>query len=112
MSSLKRTKGDTRRKRWQLKQAGNVVDLTAAAQVQMFARLAPGQSATGTTVLSGVCAIENAPLGIVREPVGSIGALPEALYLAQFQITWQDGTTDTVPDGDGQLLEIRPDLGP
>lgn len=109
---VRRTKNDTRRKRWQLRQRGGVIDLTAASQVRMFAKLAPGQSATGTTTLSGVCTVEDAPQGIVREPVGSTGALAEALYLAQFQIDWSDGTSETVPDGDGELLEIRPDLGP
>lgn len=83
----------------------------------MFASLAPGQSATATppatTALSGTCAIQ-APAtdGIVLEPAGGTGTLVTALYRAEFQITWSDGTIETVPDEGWELVEVLEDLGP
>lgn len=107
MAERRRVKaGDTKRRRWQLRQSGNVIDLTTATGVEMRAVLAPGESATGTTSLTGAMAFEDRPQGIVREPLGGTGALAEALYRVGFWITWGDGTLEKVPDEDYQLLEV------
>lgn len=108
---VRRAKNDTKPKRWQLTQGGQPVDLTLATSVKMQANLAPGQAATGTVVLDAACSVVTALQGIVREPAGSTGSLAEALYTVAFQITWNDGTTETLPDDQVLLLEIRPDPG-
>lgn len=90
------------------------MDLTAATEVRMLAKLAPGQTVSaGADDLDGVCTIE-APAtdGIVKEPTGGTGALGVALFLVEFQITFSDGTTETIPDEGYQELEVLADLGP
>lgn len=109
MAKRRRVKqGDTKRRRWQLFQRGAVIDLTTATAVEMRAVLAPGESATGTTTLTGAMGFSDRPNGIVLEPVGGTGALAEALYRVGFWITWGDGTLEKVPDENTQELEVVP----
>lgn len=80
----------------------------------MLVGLAPGQSNEGGAgTLSGTCSIE-APAtgGIVREPTGGTGTLGLALYRVQFEVTYSDGTVESIPDEEPQLLEVIPKAVP
>lgn len=104
-------RGDTARRRWRLLQRDGKPIVLTGATVKLILALAPGQAASGVTSLNAACTVEDAAEGVVREPAGGLGALSEALYRAEFQVTYGDGQVETVPDEGWQLVEVIAELG-
>ena len=80
------------------------IDLTTATQVKVILR-------TDAVILTGVCTIENAPLGVVRYDwaVGDLAVAGD--YDGEFEITWNTGRIETVPNDDYILFRVKADLG-
>lgn len=107
VTTIKRN--DTKSRRWILRQnAGKtVIDLTLATEVRFLMK--PHAGGPGPTV-SAVLVIEDVAGKVRWDPV--IGNVAVAgLFDAEFQITWQDSRTETVPSDGYEVVQIRADLG-
>lgn len=91
------------------------IDLTAAVGVKLIMRLATAQ--TGTKV-NAACSFVDKATGKVSYQWVTTDTDTEGVYYAEFQITWTDGTKETVPNdtvtannAPYYTVEITRDLG-
>lgn len=91
------------------------IDLTAATGVKLIMRLASAQ--TGTKV-NAACTFVDKPTGKILYQWVTADTDTDGTYYAEFQITWTNGTKETVPNdtvsgGNAPYytVEITKDLG-
>jgi hypothetical protein len=110
MSATQIKRNDTKSRYWALKKnAGKAaIALTLATEVRFLMK--PQAGGSGPTV-NAKLTIVNVNTGEVRwDPLPGHVAVA-GLYDAEFQITWQDGRTETVPSDGYEVVQIRADLG-
>jgi hypothetical protein len=62
--------------------------------------------------VSGACTVMDAGQGQVRYPWVTGNTTTAGVFQAEFQITWNGGKIETVPNGSYLAVEIVADLGP
>jgi hypothetical protein len=85
------------------------VNLTTATTVKliMTATLTDGSTATVT----GTCALTDATGGIVTYTWVTGDTIASGLYNAEYEITWNTGKIETIPNDGYFTVEIQDDLG-
>ena len=108
MTSIKITQNDTVPLSTQLRWGnGDYVDLSAASSVKFLMM----EWGSVTAIVSGDCTIVTANEGIVRYTWGIDETSTNGFYRVQWEITYTDGTTYTVPTDKHEYLLISGDLG-
>lgn len=87
--------------------ASSVLSLAAASRVDLYFR--PQNSAY---VIAGTCAIASAVGGVVRHDWIAGETATTGVFNAEFQITWNDGGIETVPNDGYFSVEFVDDIGP
>lgn len=86
---------------------GDGVDLTAATEVRFIMR-----RENGVVEVDAVATIATATTGQVQYAWTSGDTdVDEADYLAEWEVTWDDGDQETYPNDGYNLIRIREDLG-
>jgi len=99
----------------QLKDAGEVIDLTAATSVTL--KMAP--DAGGSLIVNSPCVFVDRPVGKVMYEWVAGDTDDVGLFDIEFEIIWSDGGIETVPnddvegnDGPYYVVEVKADLDP
>jgi hypothetical protein len=82
------------------------IDLSAATAVRFLMK-----SFNGKRAFAGTCDITDAPLGQVSWVIDPDFTASPDIYQAEYEITWNDGTIQTVPDDGYAVVEVEQDLG-
>jgi hypothetical protein len=111
MADIAMKRGDSRPKLVRnLKQTVNTVEtainLTTATSVLFHMRRNDGAGA----LLGGTCAITNAVTGEVTYTWVTADTASAASYNGEFQINWNDGGVETVPNGGFITIDVLEDL--
>lgn len=84
------------------------IDLTTAQEVRLLLK---GTRKANPATVSGVCTISSPTNGAIEYFwVSADTAVPD-LYSAEFEITWADGSVQSVPNDKYLYVLISPDLG-
>lgn len=83
------------------------IPLTAASKVTMYFR-----NANNTYVMTGSCTIASAAGGVVRHDWVAAESATVGIYSAEFEILWNDGGIETVPNSGYFAIEFVDDIGP
>jgi hypothetical protein len=86
---------------------GAPIDLTLASAVTLRVR----QTGSATPVkFAKPCTVTGAKTGEIEYPWATGDTATAGTYEAEFCVTWQDGTTQTVPNNGNAVLKILPNL--
>jgi hypothetical protein len=93
-----------------LQQAGgaSVLSLSAASSVEFIAKNS-GNTATSVRI-KGTMTIASAAQGYVTYAWGASDLIFADTYNAEYEINWQDGTTETVPNDSFDTFTVLADL--
>lgn len=88
---------------------GAIINLTAATSVKMIAR---SRGSSGAPKINAACTFFNRPTGEVLYTWVSADTSSAGNFDFEFEITWNDGGTETIPRGNTYFdLLIGDDLG-
>jgi hypothetical protein len=82
------------------------IDLSAATGVKLLMR-----NFAETAQFGGPCDITDAGTGKVSWDIDPAFTILPDIYQAEFEITWNDGTVQTVPEDGYAVIEVEQDLG-
>jgi hypothetical protein len=88
-----------------LRDVDGVVDLTTATEVR-FHMAVEGETAK----VDAAATILDATAGTVQYAWVAADTDTTGTYLAEFEVTWSDGRTETFPSGDYIVVKVRADL--
>jgi hypothetical protein len=92
-----------------LSDQGGPIDLTTASSVALKMR---GTKRTGAVSVSGPCTVLAPPMdGVVMHEWDATETAVADFYNAEFEITWGDGSIQTVPNSGYFYIDIQDDLG-
>lgn len=99
-----------------IKQNGNPVDLTTANAIHIYLYTEETEAKTTRRIKTGTVIVLDAVNGRVEYLWEADDLVKAGLYLGEFEITWDDGTPQTYPNGaDGKpyfTIGVPEDLGP
>lgn len=89
-----------------LEDAAGPINLTTAASVKLILK-----TPSGSTTITGTCSIVSAVAGTVRYLWQTSDTASVNTFNAEFEITWNDGKIETVPNSGYFEVSVVADLG-